>query len=78
MLFQPTKYDKSRVRVSDFIVSYCDHRGSCVQKCEVNSTACLKKADIAYRELRHCSRFKPYKGVVEGVEIMETGIWKYS
>lgn len=79
MRFQPTKYDKSKAKASDFFVYYCDHRGDCDRKCEAKSTAGLKKPkkeDVAYSEPRRCDRFRPHKGVVEGADIVETGIWR--
>lgn len=79
MIFRPTKYDKSKVKVSDFIGCFCNHREDCGRECEAKPTADLrkpKKEDVAYREPRHCSRFRPHKGVVEGADIVETGIWR--
>ena len=79
MIFRPTKYDKSKVKTSDFVACYCDHRDDCGRKCEAKSTAGLKKPkkeDIAYREPRRCSKFRPHDGSVEGADIVEIGIWR--
>jgi hypothetical protein len=84
MTFTPTKYDKSRTRLENFVTIYCDHCGSCKanRPCPAldisRRPADLKKEDIAFAEPRHCShyRHRDSDGLIKGADIQELGIWK--
>ncbi len=73
------KYNKSKATVLDHINVHCDKRSECDRGCPALTTDGLKqtrKEDVAYTEPRHCTRFRPTGGNVEGADIREIGLWK--
>jgi len=77
----PSLYDKSKVKLSDFVDQFCSHRADCtVVMCALRPEADMPeikdKKDIAYRDGRHCERFRPTDGGLPEADIIETGVWK--
>lgn len=80
MAAYPSKFNKSRVQVSDHIAQFCDHKKDCTnKKCllEPTSKVVVKdpETDIAYSDARHCKQFRSADGAI-GADITEVGIWK--
>lgn len=72
--------NKDRVKLTNFVEIFCDHRNSCLnKKCQARPlTKKFYPEDVAFSEMHKCRGYygTDALGTVRGATIKEIGVWK--